>query len=36
MRKQEATGRAAHVACLNGDKYDKNQMTITDVISKEE
>jgi hypothetical protein len=36
MVDKEATGRAAHVACFNGDKYDANQMTIADVIDKEE
>jgi hypothetical protein len=34
--KKENTGRAAHIACLNGDRYDERQLTITDVIAKEE
>jgi hypothetical protein len=33
---EKSTGRAAHIACLNGDKYDEKQMTISDVINKEE
>lgn len=33
---EESTGRAAHVACLNGDRYDERQMTIAEAIAKEE
>ena len=33
---REPTGKAAHVACLNGDRYDENQMTIAEAITEEE
>jgi hypothetical protein len=33
---EQATGKAAHIACLEGQRYDERQMTITDVIDKEE
>ena len=29
---KKPTGRAAHIACWNGEQYDERQMTITDVI----
>ena len=30
------TGRTAHITCLEGKQYDENQMTLNDVLSKEE
>jgi hypothetical protein len=33
---EKTTGRAAHIACLQGDRYDERQMTISEVIDKEE
>jgi len=30
------TGRVAHTTCLEGKQYDENQMTLDDMLSKEE
>jgi hypothetical protein len=34
--RRTTTGRIAHITCLEGKQYDENQMTLDDVLSKEE
>lgn len=34
--RRTTTGRIAHITCLEGKQYDENQMTLSDMLGKEE